>query len=52
MDNKKSIKKVDFLKISKKEQEDVLRRALKEAQKAQREIEDRYDRVLAQSAHY
>lgn len=46
MEHKKTDKKIDFLKITKEEQEEVLKRALAEGQEEQRKLENEYDRTL------
>ena len=46
MDTKKSTKKIDFLKITKEEQEEILKAALTKGQSEQKKLEKRYHKTL------
>jgi len=48
MEHKKDHKKIDFLKISKEEQEELLKEAMKKGQEEQRKLEKKYIRTLAE----
>jgi hypothetical protein len=49
MEYKKTTKKIDFLKISKEEQEKLLKEALSKGQEEQRKLENQYDKLVMQS---
>jgi hypothetical protein len=46
MDTKKNAKKIDFLKITKEEQEKMLKDALTNGQSEQKKLEKRYHKTL------
>jgi hypothetical protein len=51
MEYKKTTEKIDFLKITKEEQERILKEALMKGQEEQRKLEKQYDKLLMQGAN-
>ncbi|GBE17290.1 hypothetical protein BMS3Abin15_01131 [bacterium BMS3Abin15] len=45
MENKETTEKIDFLKISKEEQESILKEALIKGQEEQEKLEEKYERL-------
>lgn len=52
MDTKKTDKKINFLKLSKEEQEKILKEALAKGQDEQRKLERQYNELLRQGAAF